>query len=57
MKLYELVAQLQSFCNEGYSLYDVEALDTDGKIFKIPDIISLSRDLEKEIVQITLHNK
>lgn len=57
MKLYELVAQLQHFCNEGYSLYDVEVLDMDGKTFKIPDVISLSHDKEKDIVQITLHNK
>lgn len=57
MKLYEFVAQLQHFCNEGYSLYDVEVLDMDGKTFKIPDIISLSHDKEKDIVQITLHNK
>jgi len=57
MKLSEFVGQLQSFCNEGYALKEVEILDMDGKTFEIPDKISLSHDKEKEIVQITLHNK
>ena len=54
MYLRDLVAKLQTYCNQGSALDEVEIHNEDGLI-SIPDTVKLTRDFEKEIVRIEVH--
>lgn len=57
MDVRKLVAILQSYCNEGRALDEVEILDSDGNTICELDNIHLATDHNREVVQITIHHK
>lgn len=54
MYLRDLVAKLQTYCNQGFALDEVEIHNKDGLI-SIPDTVKLTRDFEKESIRIEVH--
>ena len=54
MYLRDLVAKLQTYCNQGFALDEVEIHNEDGLI-SIPDTVKLTRDFEKESIRIEVH--
>lgn len=57
MDVRTLVSFLQSYCNEGRALDEVEILDSDGNTICALDKICLATDHDREVVQITVHHK